>query len=199
MLLPHQPPILANMNSDSLKNQILIAMPQLEDPNFDHSITYILEHNEDGAMGLTLNRPVDISYEDVLEDMDIEATAPIGVRHRIVVGGPVQQEAGFILHPPTDTPYESTVPLLGDLYLTTSRDLLVDIAAGKGPSQSLMALGYAGWSAGQLEAELAQNSWLSVAASTEIIFDVPFELRWQTAARSLGIDINLLSSQAGHS
>lgn len=188
------------MDSDSLKNQILIAMPQLEDPNFDHSITYILEHNEDGAMGLTLNRPVAISYEDVLEDMGIHLTTAIGPRHRVVAGGPVQMEAGFILHPPmAQSDYASTIVLRPDLSLTTSRDILEDIAAGKGPEQSLMALGYAGWSAGQLESELVQNSWLSVPASSEIIFDVPFDLRWQTAARSLGIDIHLLSSQAGHS
>jgi len=187
------------MDSDSLKNQILIAMPQLEDPNFDHSISYILEHNEDGAMGLTLNRPVSIGYEEVLEDMGIALHAPIGARHRVVAGGPVQMEAGFILHPPVQAQYDSTAVLTPELWLTTSQDILEAIAAGKGPDQSLMALGYAGWSAGQLEQELVANSWLSVPASTEIIFDVPFDLRWQTAARSLGIDIHLLSGQAGHS
>lgn len=186
------------MNSDSLKNQFLIAMPQLEDPNFDHSITYILEHNEDGAMGLTLDRPVDIRLEDVLEEMGIELAGPLGSRHQVVAGGPVQIEAGFILHPPVELPYDSTVQLRTDLWLTTSQDILEHIAAGTGPTQSLMALGYAGWSAGQLEQELTQNSWLSVPASAEIIFDVPFELRWQTAARSLGVDITLLTSQAGH-
>ena len=186
------------MNSDSLKNQFLIAMPQLEDPNFEHSITYIIEHNEDGAMGLTLNRPVNISYDDVLEDLGIECEILIGQRHQVVAGGPVQTEAGFILHPALAAPFTSTVQLSTELWLTTSRDILEAIADGKGPSQSLMALGYAGWTAGQLEEELAQNSWLTVPASAEIIFDVPFDERWKSAARALGVDIQLLSGEAGH-
>ena len=186
------------MNSDSLKNQFLIAMPQLEDPNFEHSITYIIEHNEEGAMGLTLNRPVNISYDDVLEDLGIECEILISQRHQVVAGGPVQTEAGFILHPALEAPFTSTLQLSTDLWLTTSRDILEAIADGKGPDQSLMALGYAGWTAGQLEEELAQNSWLTVPASAEIIFDVPFNERWKSAARSLGVDIQLLSGEAGH-
>src|SRR5690606_13877390 len=119
--------------------------------------------------------------------------------HQVVAGGPVERDAGFILHPPVDTPYNSCVPLRDDLWLTTSRDILDAIACGEGPAQSVMALGYAGWAPGQLEQELAQNSWLTVPASAEISFDVPFAQRWQTAARALGVDINLLSGQAGHS
>src|SRR5690606_918469 len=187
--VPCARPILAGMNSDSLKDQFLIAMPQLDDPDFEHSLTYILEHNEHGAMGLTLNRPVDIRYEDVMEDLGIEVTVAIGPGHQVVAGGPVQPDAGFILHPPVDTPYNATIALRDDLCLTTSRDILDAIARGEGPAQSLMALGYAGWTPGQLEQELAQNSWLTVPASAEIIFDVPFAQRWQTAARALGVDI----------
>lgn len=187
------------MNSDSLKDQFLIAMPQLEDPNFEHSLTYILEHNEHGAMGLTLNRPIDLHYDEVMEDLGITPTAPVGPHHQVVMGGPVQTEAGFILHPPLETPFTSSVALRPDLWLTTSRDVLEAIARGEGPRRSLMALGYAGWGPGQLEQEMAQNSWLSVPASAEIIFEVPFAQRWQTAARALGVDINLLSGQAGHS
>lgn len=191
------------MNSACLKNHFLIAMPQLDDPNFEHSVTYILEHNEDGAIGLMLNRPVSISYTDVLEDLGIvtkgiETEIQLSRQHQIVAGGPVQTEAGFILHPTPESHYNASTALQQGLWLTTSKDILEAIAEGTGPSQSLMALGYAGWSPGQLEQELAQNSWLSIPASTDIIFDVPFELRWQAAAQSLGVDIRLLSGEAGH-
>lgn len=186
------------METESLRHQLLIAMPQLDDPNFAHTVTYILEHNANGAMGLTLNRPVDLTYDDILEDMGIEAATLVHPQHQIVVGGPLQTEAGFILHPEHDRQYSSSVQLQDELWLTTSRDILEDIGAGKGPPRSLMALGYSGWGAGQLEQEMAQNSWLSVPASLEVIFEVPFDMRWHAAARSLGVDINLLSSQAGH-
>lgn len=186
------------MNSDSLKHHFLIAMPQLDDPNFEHTLTYILEHNEAGAMGLTLNRPVDISFDDVLDDLGISSEILLSRQHQVVAGGPVQTDAGFILHPAQEQPFSSSVPLQSDIWLTTSRDILEAIARGEGPTHSLMALGYAGWGAGQLEEELAENIWLTVPASAEIIFDVPFAQRWQAAAKTLGVDINLLSGEAGH-
>tara|TARA_R110002073_G_scaffold68403_1_gene169964 strand:- start:80411 stop:81010 length:600 start_codon:yes stop_codon:yes gene_type:complete len=190
--------ILENMNSDSLKHHFLIAMPQLEDPNFEHTLTYILEHNEEGAMGLTLNRPVDISFDDVLDDLGIDAETLLSRQHQVVAGGPVQTDAGFILHPAQEVPFSSSVPLQSGIWLTTSRDILEAIARGEGPAHSLMALGYAGWGAGQLEQEMAENIWLTVPASAEIIFDVPFAQRWQAAAKTIGVDIHLLSGQAGH-
>jgi putative transcriptional regulator len=187
------------MENDSLKNQLLIAMPQLLDPNFEHTLSYIVEHSEEGAMGLTLNRPVDLEIDDILEDLEIELKVPLGAEHQVVSGGPVQPEAGFILHPPTERVWQSSVPLQDGLWLTTSRDILEAIAAGEGPERSLTALGYAGWGAGQLEQEMADNAWLSTEATLEVIFRVPFSDRWQAAANQLGVDMALISTQAGHS
>lgn len=187
------------MTFESLRHQLLIAMPQLEDPNFAHTVTYILEHNENGAMGLMVNRPVNITWDDVLEDMGIEPTERVSAHHQIVLGGPMQNEAGFILHPEhPQRRYGSSIQLQDDLWLTTSRDIIEDIARGEGPSRSLLALGYSGWGAGQLEQELAQNSWLSVPASLEVMFEVPFDMRWHAAARTLGVDMRLMSGQVGH-
>lgn len=186
------------MENQSLKNQLLIAMPQMHDPNFEQTITYIVEHSDEGAMGLTLNRPVDLEIDDILEDLDIELKVPLGREHQVVSGGPIQPEAGFILHTPTKQAWESSVPLHDDLWLTTSRDILESIAAGTGPERSLTALGYAGWDAGQLEQEIADNAWLSTPASLELVFQVPFSDRWQAAANQLGVDMSLISTQAGH-
>ncbi|MDF1822094.1 MAG: YqgE/AlgH family protein [Alcanivoracaceae bacterium] len=188
------------MNTDSLKHQLLIAMPQLEDPNFHHSVTYLIEHNDEGAMGLTINRGVEATLHDVLEDLEIELEKPLSSRHTVVVGGPVQPAAGFILHPPTGTTYDSTVAIADDLWLTTSQDILEAIAAGEGPETSLLALGYAGWGPGQLEEEMAQNAWLSAPVSnTDIFFEVPLADRWHVAASRLGVDLNLISTGVGHS
>lgn len=187
------------MDTPSLRNQLLIAMPQLEDPNFHHSVTYLIEHNEEGAMGLTLNRPLTGSVEDVLDDLGIAHSARIGASHQLVAGGPVQPEAGFILHRDDGTPWQHSVAVGDGLCLTTSQDILEAIGNGEGPAQSLLALGYAGWAPGQLEQELSENAWLSVPASPELIFDTPAEQRWQAAAARLGIDVNLISTQAGHS
>lgn len=187
------------MKPESLRHQILIAMPQLDDPSFAHTVTYVLEHNENGAMGLTLNRPVNLTWQDILEDMEIESAGRVSPRHQVVLGGPIQSEAGFILHPEfPERSYSSSVQLQDDLWLTTSRDIIEDIAAGKGPSSSLLALGYSGWGAGQLEQEMAHNSWLSVPASLEVMFEVPFDMRWHAAARTLGVDMSLMSPQVGH-
>ena len=187
------------MTADSLKHHLLIAMPQLADPNFHHSVTYLIEHNADGAMGLTLNRPMEASLMDVFADLEIECLAPPSDRHQLVSGGPVQPEAGFILHPPTDQVWQNSVPVDDQLWLTTSRDILEAIATGNGPDRSLLALGYAGWSAGQLEQEMVENAWLSTPATADLIFEVPADQRWQSAAARLGIDLNLISTEAGHS
>lgn len=187
------------MNEQSLKNQLLIAMPQMLDPNFEHTLTYIVEHSEEGAMGITINRPMDLEIDDILEDLDIEIRVALGAEHQVVSGGPVQQEAGFILHPPTEQVWQSSIPLQDGLWLTTSRDVLEAIARGEGPDRSLTALGYAGWGEGQLEKEMADNAWLSTPASLELIFRVPFPERWHAAARQLGVDMSLISTQAGHS
>ncbi|MDX1802750.1 MAG: YqgE/AlgH family protein [Alcanivorax sp.] len=186
------------MDNSSLKHQLLVAMPHMADPNFEHSVTYIVEHSSEGAMGLTLNRPVQVSLGDILSDMDIEIEVPPSERHRVVAGGPVQQEAGFVLHG-ADTHWHSSVPLSDGLMLTTSRDVLEAIAVGEGPERSLICLGYAGWEPGQLEQELVDNAWLSSPASRKLVLETPFEQCWQAAAAALGVDMSLMTSQAGHS
>lgn len=185
------------MESNSLANQLLIAMPQLDDPGFEQSVTYIIEHSAEGAMGLTLNRPISLTLAEILQDIGIPQQRPISGRHQVLSGGPVQQEAGFILHPPTAREWDASGELEPGLWMTTSKDILEAIAAGEGPDQSLIILGYAGWDNGQLEQELADNAWLTTPASLELIFDVPFSQRWQAAARQLGVDMSLISTQAG--
>lgn len=185
------------MNSTSLARQLLVAMPQLADPGFEQSVTYIIDHSEEGAMGLTLNRPTSLTLAEILQDIGISQDGPLSGRHQVLSGGPVQQEAGFILHPPCAQEWDASEELEAGLWLTTSMDVLEAIARGEGPEQSLIILGYAGWDAGQLEQELADNAWLTTPASLELIFEVPFAQRWQAAARQLGVDMSLISTQAG--
>lgn len=180
-----------------LTNHLLIAMPTLADPNFYQTVTYICTHNEEGAMGITINRPTGISLGDILEHMEIEPEDPTANRIPIFEGGPVQRERGFIIHQPQGF-WEAMLTLDHDIGITTSRDILVAIANGKGPEKFFVALGYAGWAAGQLERELVDNAWLSTPVDTDIIFKVPPEHRWQAAASKLGVDLSLLSNEAGH-
>lgn len=181
-----------------LKHHFLIAMPHMEDPRFAQSVIYLCEHNADGAMGLVINRPSGLNLGDVLEQTSPELSVPMDISERIVFnGGPVQSERGFVLHRGPQK-WESSLDL-GPLQLTTSRDILVDMTRGQGPGESFVALGYAGWEAGQLEQELLDNVWLSCPADYHILFELDATLRLDAAARSLGIDLNLLTSQAGHS
>lgn len=180
-----------------LTNHFLIAMPSLEDPNFYHSVTYICEHNEQGAMGIVINRPLDIALGDVLEHMQIEQHNNRAAASQVYLGGPVQPERGFVLHEPLGQ-WDSMLPVTERVGVTTSRDILMAINDGQGPNRSLVALGYAGWGPGQLEHEMTENAWLSVPADLAIIFDTPNELRWQAAAANLGIDLNTLSDDVGH-
>lgn len=180
-----------------LKHQFLIAMPHMADPNFAQTLTYIVEHNEHGAMGLVVNRPQELSLADILEQLRPDETPPAStLQVPIYQGGPVQTDRGFVLHS-SECSFQATVTLEG-LALTTSQDILLAIAAGVGPKQSLITLGYAGWEAGQLEAELADNAWLNCPFDPEIIFGLASDLRLDAAAASLGINLNLLTSQAGH-
>lgn len=180
-----------------LKHHFLIAMPHMEDPRFAQSVIYLCEHNADGAMGLVINRPSGLNLGDVLEQTSPELSVPLDIGERIVFnGGPVQSERGFVLHR-GPRKWESSLDL-GPLQLTTSRDILVDMTRGQGPGESFVALGYAGWEAGQLEQELLDNVWLSCPADYHILFELAAELRLNAAARSLGIDLGLLTSQAGH-
>ncbi len=184
-------------NRDSLSNHFLIAMPNLADPNFFHTVTLICEHNEEGALGIVINRPTDFSLGELLQQLELIEDADRYADIPVYAGGPVQGEHGFIVHSP---PGEWAHSLrFGDgLALTTSRDLLEGIVEGRGPERLLVALGYAGWGPGQLEQELADNAWLTTPASHEILFEVPAEQRWKAAAAQLGIDLDLLSGDAGH-
>lgn len=185
------------MNNIMLTNHFLIAMPQLEDPNFFHSVTYICQHNDEGAMGIIINQPLDTNLGEILQHLNIESENENLAQQAIYFGGPVEQDRGFILHSPCKN-WSGTLHISAEIALTSSSDILNDITAHDGPKQSLVALGYAGWGAGQLEQELAQNTWLSVQASPEIIFSTPIEKRWHEAASLLGVDLQLLSGNIGH-
>lgn len=185
------------MDTNSLKSQLLIAMPALEDPNFARTVTYICEHGDHGAMGIVLNRPTDLCLADVLKHMEIEGGLGAAGEQIVFLGGPVEEERGFVLHTHTE-PWDSTLPITDEISITTSRDILEAMAHGDGPGQTLVALGYAGWGAGQLEKELQDNAWLSGPADQSILFELPPEQRWEAAAKLLGVDLNLLSNDAGH-
>ncbi|AHF69956.1 YqgE/AlgH family protein [Pseudomonas cichorii] len=180
-----------------LKHQFLIAMPHMHDQNFAQTLTYIVEHNANGAMGLVINRPQSLSLADVLEQLRPELPAPVRCQHiPIHSGGPVQTDRGFVLHPSGQI-FQATVEL-GGVSLSTSQDVLFSIADGYGPDQNVIALGYAGWDAGQLDAEMAANAWLTCPFDPAILFETDSELRLDAAAARLGINLNLLSTQAGH-
>lgn len=186
------------MVASSLKNQFLIAMPGLDDPNFSRTVTYICDHGEQGAMGIVVNRPTELHLSDVLKHMSIENHDPATDRQIVYLGGPVQEERGFVLHTPNDGAWSSSSSVTDRIGLTTSRDILEALAIGQGPAQALIALGYAGWGPGQLEAEIQQNAWLSGPAEAEILFELPSDQRWAAAARLLGVDMALMSTDAGH-
>jgi putative transcriptional regulator len=180
-----------------LKHHFLIAMPHMADPNFAQTVTYLVEHNEQGAMGLVINRPNGLNLADVLEQLRPDEPPPALCQSLpIFAGGPVQTDRGFVLHPSGHN-FQATLEL-GELALSTSQDALFAIADGKGPAKHLITLGYAGWDAGQLETELADNAWLTCPADTAILFDTPAEQRLGAAAARLGINLSLLTAQAGH-
>ena len=182
---------------DSLHNQLLIAMPGMLDPNFSSTVTLICEHNTDGALGIIINRPLDLSLGGLFDQLDLQNPGQVAAGTPVLNGGPVAPERGFVLHDASEE-FESTVNVSDDVQLTLSRDVLDLMASGDGPDNSLVALGYAGWQPGQLEAEILQNTWLNVPASKDIIFDIPFGDRWALAAKPLGIDISRISPHAGH-
>lgn len=172
------------IESSYLTNQFLIAMPALADPNFSQTVTYIGEHNAQGALGLVINRPLALTLGELLEHLQMTANQPGIAALPIYHGGPVQPEQGFVLHRPLGH-WGATLPVTDQIGVTTSRDILQAVADGEGPKQLLVALGYAGWGPGQLERELAENLWLSVPADPDILFQVPSKQRWQAAAALL--------------
>lgn len=180
-----------------LTNQLLVAMPALADPNFSHSVTLVCEHSEHGALGIVVNRPLDMKMAEVLGQLSLASDDARLLEMPVLGGGPVQRDRGFVLHRPSEQAFESTMPVSDTLHVTTSRDVLASMARGDGPAQALIALGYAGWEAGQLEEEVLQNAWLTVPFDDEVIFKLPYEQRWHAAARLLGIELSRISSQAG--
>jgi putative transcriptional regulator len=181
----------------NLTNHFLIAMPQLEDPNFFHTVTYICEHSSDGTMGIVINRPMELHLADIFDQLEIPVSAKKVAEQSVYIGGPVQSDRGFVLHD-SDSEWASTLRVTNEISVTTSLDILEAIALGKGPEHNLVALGYASWGAGQLESEIAQNVWLSGPAESDIIYKRASKERWQAAADLLGVDLNLLSGDAGH-
>jgi len=180
----------------SLRDHFLIAMPSLTDPIFSRSVTYICDHSEQGAMGIVINQALDLKLGEVFEQLSIDYQSQLS-DHPVLAGGPVNMQRGFVLHRDEGT-WESTLRITSEISLTASRDIVAAIAQEQGPKHAQFALGYAGWSAGQLEEELNANAWLVVPADTGIIFDTPIEERWAATARQLGVDMNLISTTAGH-
>ena len=185
-------------NYTSLKNHFLIAMPNLADVNFAQAVTYICEHSEKGAMGIVINYPLTIHLGDILKDLNIHADNQETAKIPIFGGGPIQQDRGFVLHTPDKQKWESTFELSDKLSVTTSKDILEAIANNRGPKKSIIALGYAGWGEGQLEKEIAQNSWISCPANNEILFNTPSQEIWHAAAKLMGVNLKKMSFDVGH-
>lgn len=185
------------MLSFDLTNQFLIAMPSMGDPNFSKTVTYVCAHNDDGAMGIVINRPLEIDLGEVFKQMNIAGAEPATTSQPVYQGGPVHRDRGFIIHNPAKD-WESTIQVTSELAVSTSRDILEAMGQGVGPDATLVALGYAGWGAGQLEQEMRQNAWLSGPASLDIIFHTPPEQRWQCAVAEMGVDLDSLSNDVGH-
>lgn len=183
--------------TESLTGQFLIAMPAMTDPNFEQTVSFICQHNEDGALGIVINRTMDLTMGDVLGQMEIPSTECNRSGQSVHYGGPVQSERGFVLHDQPDA-WDSTVAIDERIGLTTSRDILEAIARNEGPEHALIALGYAGWGGGQLEQEITRNAWLSSPGDIDLMFSTPVEQRWNRAANLLGVDLSLLSREAGH-
>lgn len=182
-------------------NQFLVAMPGLNGGAFAGSVVYLCEHTENGALGLVINRPIEITLRSLFEKIDLSLARPDMLNSPVYFGGPVQTERGFVLHEPlgeTGGHYSSSLKISGGLEMTTSKDVLEAIASGGGPRKVLITLGYSGWGPGQLEKEMSRNSWINVNAEPAIIFDTPIEKRYKGALSLLGIDPRMLSHAVGH-
>ncbi len=184
-----------------LTNQFLIAMPGMVDEAFAGSVIYLCEHNEKGALGLVINKPISLTLGNLFEKVELELSDEAMAARPVFFGGPVQTERGFVLHEPLDEQgnhYNATLAVPGGLEMTTSRDVLEALSNGAGPKRVLVTLGYSGWAAGQLEEEIGRNGWITVDAAPDIIFETPIEQRYEKALALLGIDPRMLSQEAGH-
>lgn len=182
-----------------MQSQFLIAMPNLSDPYFDHSVTLICQHTDEGSFGLTINRPIQLTVKELFSQLNIPIKDESIGEIKALSGGPVQPEQGFIIHDyqPSKV-WENTIRINDNVFVTASQDILVDIANGEGPENFLLTLGCASWTAGQMEAEVLDNSWLNCDADNQIIFDTPYEKRWQNSVEKLGVDTTFMSNIAGH-
>jgi len=185
------------MSSINLTHHFLIAMPNMADPHFSRTLTYICEHNDQGALGLVVNRPIDMTLQALFERLSLPISDNALSDSPIYFGGPVQTDRGFVLHEPAGS-WQATLRVKEAIGLTTSKDILEAVGRGEGPTRMLVTLGYAGWSPGQLEQELSQNAWLTVEARDAILFEVPSEERLPAAMELLGIDFARLQDEAGH-
>jgi putative transcriptional regulator len=186
-----------------LANQLLIAMPGMLDDQFAGTVVYVCEHNPQGAMGLVVNRPTNLELKDLFDRIELKLEITPLEKQPVYLGGPVQTERGFVLHPQADDiRYSSSLTVPGGLAMTTSKDVLEAVSTGQGPEQFLMTLGYAGWSAGQLEDEISKNGWLNVSTNLDdikkIIFETPYEQRYEKVMNIIGIDPSHLSGDVGH-
>jgi len=184
-----------------LTNQFLIAMPGMADDTFAGAVVYLCEHSEKGALGLVINKPIDIKLRNLFEKVELSLERKDLAEQPVYFGGPVQTERGFVLHEKMggeESPYSSTLTIPGGLEMTTSKDVLEAMSNGAGPRRVLVTLGYSGWDAGQLEDEIGRNGWLNVNAVPEVIFDTPIDQRYDRALGLLGIDPRMLSQEAGH-
>lgn len=179
----------------NLTGKLLIAMPGMGDPRFEHAVVFICAHSDEGAMGLIVNKPADVRFSELLEQLDIEG--PEGADTQVHFGGPVENGRGFVLHSDDYMSNISTLTVGGGFGMTATLDILEDIAAGRGPVRLIMALGYAGWGPGQLEAEIRQNGWLTCDADARLVFGASDGTKWAGALKMLGVDAVALSSTAG--
>ena len=181
----------------NLTHHFLIAMPAMADPNFAQTLTFVCEHNKDGALGIVVNRPIDMKLSALFEQINVPLANQALRESPVHFGGPVQLDRGFVLHRPLGN-WQSTLAIGDDMGLTTSKDVLEAVGRGDGPADVFVSLGYAGWEAGQLENELAQNAWLTVQADAGVVFELPPERRLPAAMQLLGIDLAQLSEDVGH-
>jgi putative transcriptional regulator len=185
-------------SADSLKGKLLLAMPNLEDPRFDRAVILMLEHNANGAMGLIINKPLEgVLFEDLLQQLKITVTSPESIEVPVLFGGPVEIGRGFVVHSP-EVILSQTMRLSDDLAVTTMTEMLGQIATGQGPQERLFCLGYAGWTAGQLDDEIKQNAWLHAPIKSELLFHLACDKKWDAAMHLAGIDPSFLTAKAGH-